>query len=274
VWDRFAARVDLFLFAPANPKAVALFRALFSAYLALLFWPHVREVTRGLRGYEDAVAFYDHVFFAPWYGVVVALVLLAFGASFRPRVSGFLLILLLTPLVATSLFGYSRQIAVTSLAALWLFPGPARGGRSTLKAPIWPIRLIQLELAAVYGWNAIAKATPDYLSGRVLVEMSTTLPNFLVDLSDGYLHLGFLAIPVWLCAWATVLIEGTLAVGFWFRRTLWATAALGVGFHVILMRVVEIGFLDWTQLFLYLAFLLPFERPAVWRGVTGGSGMA
>ena len=262
MWPRFVARLDRFLFAPVDPRTVELFRALFSAFLALLFWPHVREITGGLGGYESVVALYDQVFLAPWYGAVVALPLLAFGASRRPRVSGLLLILLLTPLVATSSFSFSRQVALTGLVALWLLPGPARRSGTALAAPIWPIRLIQIELAAVYGWNAIAKATPDFLSGRILIEMSTTLPNFLVDLSDGYLHVGLLSLPVWLCAWATVLVEAALAVGFWFRRTRWATAFLGVGFHVLLMGVVKIGFLDWATMFLYLAFLLPFEAAA------------
>ena len=267
MWRRFVASLDDFLLAPVVPSTVALFRALYSAYLALLFWPHVHEVTRSLREYENVVALYDKVFLAPWYGAVVALALLAFGASRRPRLSGLLLILLLAPLAGMAYFGNSRQMALTGLVALWLLPGPAPQGRDALEAPIWPIRLIQINLAAVYGWNAIAKATPEFLSGRVLMEMSTTYSNFLVDLSDGYLHVGFLSLPVWLCAWATVLTEAALAIGFWFRRTRWATAFLGVGFHVILMGVVEVGFLDWTSMFLYLAFLLPFEAA---RGVREG----
>jgi hypothetical protein len=40
---------------------------------------------------------------------------------------------------------------------------------------------------------------------------------------------------------------------------------VGVLFHVILMRIVRIGLFDWALMFLYLAFLLPFDRPAAHR---------
>ena len=57
-----------------------------------------------------------------------------------------------------------------------------------------------------------------------------------------------------------VLTEYALALGFWFRRTRVATAALGVVFHAALRYVVRIGFLDVVALLLYAAFLLPFDR--------------
>ena len=113
--------------------------------------------------------------------------------------------------------------------------------------------------------------TPEFLSGEVLVGLSRNLPNFLVDLSDGGLRLpalslplglelGPLRIPVWLCACGTVAVEAALATGFWIPRLRIATAALGVAFHASLRHVLVIGWLDWICVFLYLAFLLPFER--------------
>jgi hypothetical protein len=80
---------------------------------------------------------------------------------------------------------------------------------------------------------------------------------------------GGVAVPLWLAATGVVMTEYALAVGFWFRRTRWATAALGVAFHGTLRYVVRIGFLDWVSLFLYAAFLLPFERRSGARPDTG-----
>jgi hypothetical protein len=124
--------------------------------------------------------------------------------------------------------------------------------------PIWPIRLIQLQLSITYLVNAWAKTTPGYVSGGVLMALAE-LPNFRVDLSDGFLHLGAVALPVWWCAVGTVAVEYALGVLWWIPRLRAAAAALGVGFHLSLQLVIEIGWLDWACLFLYLAFLLPFD---------------
>ncbi len=137
--------------------------------------------------------------------------------------------------------------------------------------PCWPIRIVQLQLSVLYAANAIAKTTPDYLSGQTLAAMMQVFPNFLVRPSDGHIALGALSIPLWLAAIGVVLTEYALAAGFWFRRTRVATAVLGVGFHTAMRYVVRIGFLDVVALFLYAAFLLPFERrPAPTTGERGG----
>jgi 4-hydroxyphenylpyruvate dioxygenase len=95
---------------------------------------------------------------------------------------------------------------------------------------------MQIQLSVLYGINALSKLTPEYLSGERLMELSTQ-PNFLVDLSSGFLNLGPIAIPVAACAVGTVVVEGWLALGLWFRRTRWPTAALGLLFHAALKFV-------------------------------------
>ena len=74
--------------------------------------------------------------------------------------------------------------------------------------------------------------------------------------------MGLLAIPLWAAATATVFTEYSLALGFWFRRLRVAVAVLGVGFHAALALVIQIGYLDLVSVFLYSAFLLPFDRSA------------
>jgi len=76
---------------------------------------------------------------------------------------------------------------------------------------------------------------------------------------------GLLAILVALAATASALTEYCLAVGFCCRRLRIVAAVVGVRFHVILLRIVRIGLFDWACMFLYLAFLLPFDRPATHR---------
>jgi hypothetical protein len=108
--------------------------------------------------------------------------------------------------------------------------------------------------------NALAKTTGNFLSGDVLVGLSRMLPNFLVDLPGGFLDLGPMAVPVWLAAVGTVTTEYALALGFWFRRLRLPTAVLGILFHATLTQVVGINYLDVIAVFLYTAFLLPFDR--------------
>ena len=77
-------------------------------------------------------------------------------------------------------------------------------------------------------------------------------------MSDGFIQLGNLAIPCYVAAIATVLIELFLALGFWFRKTRWISAVIGVSFHLALKLVLTIFMLDYVSMFLYLSFLIPF----------------
>ena len=125
---------------------------------------------------------------------------------------------------------------------------------------MWPIRLVQVQLSLTYLVNAVAKTTPAYLSGDVLVALSQTQPGFLVDLADGVPLVGPFVVPAWLASAGTVAIEYALALLWWFPRMRIPAALLGVAFHLGLETVIEVGWLDWACVFLYLAFLLPFEE--------------
>lgn len=223
-----------FLFAPAAPGTVRLFRALLAAFSIYAFWP---------RSFVPAHP-------AHWAAALVPLVL--FGASFRPRLCGLLALALLLPLGFLDRAQASRHLMLVTLLATSLWNGAG---------PIWPLRLIQIQLSVVYGVNAVAKSSWHYLSGDALIGLSS-LPHFVADFSDGYWHLGPFALPVVAAAIATTLMEYFLAVAFWFRRLRWVAAGAGVAFHLVAATVVRIFILDYATIFLYLAFLLPFEAPA------------
>ena len=93
----------------------------------------------------------------------------------------------------------------------------------------------------------------------VLAALSITRPNFLVDLSSGYMSVGPVAVPVWVLAALTVLVEYWLAVGWWIPRCRRLTAVVGLGVHLFLKAfVIRIFMLDFAAMFFYLTFLLPF----------------
>ncbi len=257
-----------YLFGPVDATAAAAFRIGLACMCAIVFWPADLLLSREVSVYPFVADLYPSLFkTAPWHWLQLGGLAL-FGLGLRPRWVGPVLVLCLFPGCFEIGPRRSRQILLFALLAFSLvasdtrrFPIPWRpAGRVHRSAgPIWPIRLIQLQLALCYAVNAVAKLTPEYLDGSVLILLSEQRSNFLVDLSDGNLYLGPLVVPTWLCAVGTVLVESALAVGFWFRRTRLATAAMGVAFHMGLKLIVAIGFLDWASMFLYSAFLLPFE---------------
>jgi hypothetical protein len=238
--------VTRLLFAPVDPRTVLLFRALLAGFCVFAFWPR-----------PGAPAHPAH-----WALAIGALTL--FGAGWRPRLSGLLAIGVLLPLGFLDRGQASRHLLLCALLATSLWNGPG---------PIWPLRLLQIQLSVVYGVNAVAKSTWHYLSGEALMGMST-LPNFLADFSDGYWHAGGIAVPVMVAAMLSTLVEYFLALAFWFPRLRWLAAAVGVAFHLLLVTIVRIFMLDLATMFLYLAFLLPFadERPvAASSGATPAS---
>jgi len=265
--------LDRFLFAPADRRSARIFRVLLALVSVAVFWPVGRATVGWITPTPDAAALWEAVFRSTAWWCVTLAALTACAAGLGGRASGWSAAALLLPLVFVR-GAQSRQVLWFALVAVSLLrtaspPAAARRdddpGGEPPAGPIWPVRLIQLQLSAVYAVNAWAKLTPEYLSGDVLIGLSRAMPNFLVDLSDGSLHLGPLAVPVWLCAVGTLAIESALAVGFWVPKLRIATALLGICFHASLQWVVEIGWLDWVCLLLYLAFLLPFERGATRR---------
>jgi hypothetical protein len=267
VLRRLEARLDQFLFAPTDARAVAWLRialGLATPYFASSPGTPPRDETAALAWVHA------NIVFTQGYWLLILVVGLLLAAGWRPRLCSVLLLVLLLPLSGSSRGNQSRTVVAFALGAFaWLrsdaVPRPwerLQDARARSAGPCWPVRLLQLELTAVYGINALAKTRPSYLSGDALVDMSVALPNFLVDLRDGVLELGPLAIPLSLAAVLSAGTEWFLAFGFWVRRWRWAMAAIGIAFHWVLTFVLQIFRLDVATIFLYLVFLLPLVRTA------------
>ncbi len=269
-------QLQRFLFEPVSARSAAVFRIALTGMLAWAF--HSRWLPAPpLSAVPGALWAYSHIILQRPYFLVIGVLLVAFGVGMRPRVVGFILFLLLLPLASLTAGQESRQLLLTALLAFsmlrsdeqWSLHALRQDGPRESAGPIWPIRLIQIQLTLVYGVNALAKLTPAYFSGEILIGMSRMRPNFRVDLSDRFLHLASLRLPVSIAATAVVMIEAFLAVGFWLPRLVWPTAIIGVAFHLLLQRIVQIYMLDLASMFLYLAFLLSWRVPANDRVQTG-----
>ena len=264
-----ASRVARFLFAPTDARVVGVLRILLAAMLAWAFWSLGLRLNWPWRPVPGMEALYARVFLTPWYAALVLGMLALFGVGVRPRVTGLILVVMLLPLAFLSRGQQSRQVLLFALLAFSMLRSDGQlslrawrsGITSPTAGPMWPIRLMQLQLSLVYFVNAVAKSTPAYASGEVLVGMARMRPNIHVDLADGYLRLGAIALPVGLAAVSSIVIEYFLALGFWIPRLRYLTAAVGVGFHLLLMWMMTIFMLDIASMFLYLVFLLPLAAP-------------
>lgn len=262
-------RFDRFLFAPANAVAVGGVRIGLAVLLLYVFWSNEGWDFSGRLDYPFVRELYANVFHTDAYWLLYVGLLLLFGLGIRARVVGLVLLPVLAPLALhlheiagryivlclLLAFGWLRSDSRLSVAALW------RSGPPPPAGPMWPIRLMQIQVSLIYAVNAFAKSSPAYLSGDVLMALSMTLPNFLVDASDGYVRVWGLTMPVWLAAPASTAAEWILAFGLWFPRWRLAVAIFGVFFHILLKSIVQIGGLDHLSMLLYSLFFIPFEKP-------------
>lgn len=243
------SRLARFLFAEADPRWVSVLRVVGALVGGYWFWPSGAFHVEGpLQPYLP-----EWIGTMGYYGVV-CLLLVPYALGRAPRWTGLSAAAMAAPLAFIQPYSNSRQLMVVWIGCMAFYG--SRGER----LPMWPARLLQIQLSALYGMNALTKMHPEYLSGAVLTEMSRVLPNFHVDLTGGGLAVGPFLIPAAVCAWGTVLTEGYLAIGFWFGRLRWVTAAFGVTFHAALTLVVTIGRLDMASVLYYLPFLLPLEK--------------
>lgn len=259
-------RVEHFLFAPLDSRSAGIMRIAMALMLAWSFWSIGLFFIPAYPWLEGAAWWYHHLFLTQKYAVSVLFVAALFGLGVQPRITGLILFAMLLPLASLSRGRQSRQVLLFALLAFSFIRSNARLSIDAWRrrdiprdaGPIWPIRLMQIQLCLVYAVNAFAKCTPHYLSGETLIGMSRMRPNFLINMSDGWAHVGPIAVPAALAAIGSVIVESYLAVGFWFRRLRWITAAVGVTFHIMLQSIVHIFMLDLASMFLYLSFLLPW----------------
>jgi len=258
-------RANAWLFAPVHPRCVSLFKWPLAGVTALVFWPVGFSPVSALQQIPFATALQHAVLSVPGHWMLTLILLGLFGAGVLRRFAMLPLLFALAPLVPLAGPRVSRQVLFFALLVSAFLIGERRVGAAGPReqaGPIWPVRLIQLQVSLVYAVNALSKSTPAYLSGDVLIGLSRMVPTFHLEFSDGVVPLGPVSIPVGLAAAAVVTTEYLLAVGFWFPRWRWRVALLGVLFHATIRMYVDIFMLDVAIVFLYLAFLLPWDRPA------------
>jgi uncharacterized membrane protein YphA (DoxX/SURF4 family) len=132
---------------------------------------------------------------------------------------------------------------------------------------VWAVRLIGLQLSAIYFWGALDKTRWAFLGGDRL-EQPLMYLYFGSDFPGEWFH--------WLCigvAFSTITLEYTLTVGLWIRRVQWPLLCAGVAFHAGLYYFLPITVFSVASVVAYLSYIHPDTvHQAITRMLSAGPG--
>ena len=122
-------------------------------------------------------------------------------------------------------------LTIADSGAAWSIDARRHGTRSDVSA--WPILLLKIQVTIVYLFSALAKITPQYLAGEILTRSLK--------------QEGWLAVPP---SWRTPTAMSALAVlsiaaelfiafGLWSPRLRHAAITAGIGFHLLIIAVLD-----------------------------------
>jgi hypothetical protein len=139
----------------------------------------------------------------------------------------------------------------------------ARGHATRREVAAWPILLLKIQVTLVYFFSAVAKITPQYLAGEILTQ-SLKLE-------------GWLAVPQsWrapavmsVLAAISIIAEIFIAFGLWSPRLRTAAIVAGLGFHLLIIAV-----LDSSRLSLAIFALAMFAVYVLFVNVAWGAAAA
>ena len=149
----------------------------------------------------------------------------------------------------------------------WLRRRPGRAPLD-LSAPAWPLWLLRLECAAVYGASGLSKLVdPDWFGGTVTWQRvvrargeleAWPMPDWVVSvLTDRGFHTG--------AAKLIVLTELFIALGLWWRGTRYAAVWVAVVFHVAIEVSASVQVFSYLALAVLVIWAVPSTRDRVLR---------
>jgi hypothetical protein len=154
--------------------------------------------------------------------------------------------------------------SINSLFRRWRRAPPAGPDRFT--APGWPLRLIQIEMAAMLFSSALIKlGGPAWLNGTALYYVSR--------LDD---HFGRFYVPAWIfdtpwvvacITWSVLLAELLVPIFIWFRETRLVCLIIIILFHLANEWTMNLFLFHWLMICGWLSFVSPADF--AWRANRG-----
>jgi hypothetical protein len=186
----------------------------------------------------------------------------AFLLGYRTRVAGAIIAALAAYTLLLDQQTYSNHLYLFLLIVLLLTVANSGGAMSVDMlgdcddAAVWPIFLLKAQVSLVYGFSAIAKLTPQFLSGDVL---SQTLRQS-----------GWLVFPqsfrtpelLTVLAVSGIVLELFIATGLWIKRVRAVAVLSGVVLHLFIITMLDSSRLSLSIFALEMFALYPlfFQR--------------
>lgn len=131
--------------------------------------------------------------------------------------------------------------------------------------PAWGLWLLRAQLAIVYFYAGVAKLNPDWFRGEPLRTWLQDHPDF--PLIGPYFGQDWM---VYLLSYGGLVLDLAIAPFLLWRRTRWAALAFVTTFHLMNVRLFNIGIFPWFMIAATLLFLAP-DWPRRWgRGLAQG----
>lgn len=187
---------------------------------------------------------------------------IAFAVGWKTRIAGAALVCVIGYSLLLDQQLYSNHLYLLFLIVVLLTiadSGAAisidarRGERATM--PGWPVWLLKVQVSIVYIFSAIAKLTPQYLSGEVLNESLKQYGFFTVPMTWR------MPVAMKLLAIVAIVMELFVGLGLWSRRLRPGAVIAGVLFHTFIIAALDSSRLSLSifALEMFAVYLLFFD---------------
>jgi hypothetical protein len=198
---------------------------------------------------------------SPYGGItLLGLAALALLVGWHTRVASVLVALLLLVLQRRDVYVLNSgdlllrelaiYVALMPAGECWSFDARRRGSRK--RAP-WGLRLLQVQVSALYLFSVLAKLHGSSWQDGSAVGKAVQLE----DLQRFVVPFPFATSVTFsaLLTYGTLLVEAFLVVGLWLPRTRWWAMAAGVAVHLGIEATLLIGWFSFAVIACYLAFV-------------------
>jgi hypothetical protein len=209
----------------------------------------------GSRGWWTVDLLDPHLAVALLLAAAVALTL-----GWRTRVASVLVAFLLVAIQRRDVFVLNSGdlllrelaffVALMPAGETWSLDARRRG--STWRAP-WALRLLQLQISALYLFSVTAKLGGASWQNGTAVGKAVQLEDLQRLVLPESLATSVTVSAV--LTYGTLVVEAALVVGLWLPRARWWVMAAGVGIHLGIEATLLIGWFSLTVVACYLAFV-------------------
>jgi Vitamin K-dependent gamma-carboxylase len=273
------SRLERFWFEPTDAATLGLVRIAFGAVTLLWTVSLARDLgpffaPQGLIGEVDGTS-------DPWAwslldvvhsdlavgALYVALLSGAVGVlvGWHTRVSAAVVLVALVSFERANPYVFNSGDGLLRLLALYVTIAPSglafsldarrRGTAEPAYHPIWSLRLIQIQVSAMYLGAVWSKLDGTAWRDGTAAVYATGLPDLVRF--PAFDLLGRSTLAAHAATYGTMLMEAALVVGLWHRRTRVYALAAGITFHLAIDLSIRVGFFTLAVFTAYLSFADP-----------------